>query len=80
MPNLMIVDPCYSPEIEQTVLAIAAHQGLVYMRLLRGNVPLVLDEYGYKFEIGNPARAPEPDYSIALCVGLSDSGQRDFDG
>jgi transketolase len=25
------------------------------MRLLRGNVPLVLDEYGYKFEIGKAA-------------------------
>ena len=32
--------------------AIADHQGPVYMRLLRGKVPLVLDEYGYRFEIG----------------------------
>ena len=52
MPNLMIVDPCDAHEIEQMVPAIAAHQGPVYMRLLRGNVPLVLDEYGYKFELG----------------------------
>ncbi|MBH3382786.1 transketolase family protein [Pseudomonas juntendi] len=52
MPNLMIVDPCDALEIEQAVPAIAEHQGPVYMRLLRGNVPLVLDEYGYKFEIG----------------------------
>jgi transketolase len=34
------------------VPAIAAHQGPVYMRLLRGQVPLVLDEYGYQFELG----------------------------
>ena len=34
------------------VPAIAAHDGPVYMRLLRGNVPLVLDEYDYKFELG----------------------------
>ena len=26
--------------------------GPVYMRLLRGNVPLVLDQYDYKFELG----------------------------
>ena len=52
MPNLTIVDPCDAHEIEQMVPAIAAHQGPVYMRLLRGNVPLVLDEYGYKFELG----------------------------
>src|SRR5207253_10035305 len=51
MPTLMIVDPCDALEIEQAVPAIAAHQGPVYMRLLRGNVPLVRDEYGYKFEI-----------------------------
>ena len=31
---------------------IADHNGPVYMRLLRGNVPLVLDEYGYTFELG----------------------------
>ena len=52
MPNLMIIDPCDAHEIEQMVPAIAAYQGPVYMRLLRGNVPLVLDEYGYKFELG----------------------------
>ena len=52
MPNLTIVDPCDALEIEQAVPAIAAHQGPVYMRLLRGNVPLVLDEYNYQFELG----------------------------
>lgn len=52
MPNLTIVDPCDAHEIEQAVPAIAAHKGPVYMRLLRGNVPLVLDEYGYQFELG----------------------------
>jgi transketolase len=52
MPNLAIVDPCDAHEIEQAVPAIAAHRGPVYMRLLRGNVPLVLDEYGYRFELG----------------------------
>jgi transketolase len=55
MPNLTIIDPCDAHEIEQAVPAIAAHNGPVYMRLLRGNVPLVLDEYGYKFEIGKAA-------------------------
>lgn len=52
MPQLTIIDPCDALEIEQAVPAIAAHQGPVYMRLLRGNVPLVLDEYGYTFELG----------------------------
>ncbi|HZP88768.1 MAG TPA: transketolase family protein [Burkholderiales bacterium] len=52
VPNLTIVDPCDALEIEQAVPAIAAHCGPVYMRLLRGQVPVVLDEYGYQFELG----------------------------
>jgi transketolase len=52
MPNMMVIDPCDALEIEQIVPAIAAHTGPVYMRLLRGNVPLLLDEYDYRFEIG----------------------------
>ena len=52
IPGLTIVDPCDALDIEQAVPQIAAHQGPVYMRLLRGNVPLVLDEYDYKFELG----------------------------
>lgn len=52
MPNLTVIDPCDALEIEQAVPAIAAHQGPVYMRLLRGNVPLVLDRYDYRFQLG----------------------------
>jgi transketolase len=52
IPGLTIVDPCDALDIEQAVPQIAAHQGPVYMRLLRGNVPLVLDEYDYQFELG----------------------------
>lgn len=52
MPGMTVIDPCDALEIEQAVPAIAAHKGPVYMRLLRGQVPLVLDEYGYQFEIG----------------------------
>jgi len=52
IPGLTIVDPCDALDIEQAVPQIAAHRGPVYMRLLRGNVPLVLDEYGYRFELG----------------------------
>lgn len=52
IPGLTIVDPCDALDTEQAVAAIADHQGPVYMRLLRGKVPLVLDEYDYKFELG----------------------------
>lgn len=55
MPNLTIVDPCDSLDIEQAVPALAAAPGPTYMRLLRGNVPTVLDEYDYTFELGKAA-------------------------
>jgi transketolase len=52
IPGLTVVDPCDALDIEQAVPQIAAHKGPVYMRLLRGSVPLVLDEYDYSFELG----------------------------
>jgi transketolase len=52
MPNMTVIDPCDALEIEQMVPAISAHRGPVYARLLRGNVPVVLDEYDYQFELG----------------------------
>jgi transketolase len=52
MPNLTIVDPCDSVDIEQAVPQLAASEGPTYLRLLRGNVPTVLDEYDYTFKLG----------------------------
>ncbi|SFN22108.1 transketolase family protein [Variovorax sp. OV329] len=52
IPGLTIIDPCDALDIEQAVPQMADHQGPVYTRLPRGNVPLVLDEYDYKFELG----------------------------
>jgi transketolase len=52
MPNMTVIDPCDALDTEQMVPAIAAHNGPVYARLLRGNVPAVLDEYEYQFELG----------------------------
>jgi transketolase len=52
MPNMVVLDPCDALETAQAVPVIADHKGPVYMRLLRGNVPLVLDDYDFKFELG----------------------------
>jgi len=51
IPGLTIIDPCDATEIEAATAAIADYQGPVYMRLLRGVVPVVLDP-SYTFEIG----------------------------
>ncbi len=52
MPNLTVIDPCDATEIDQATRVIADTPGPVYMRLLRGQVPDVLGEYGYQFELG----------------------------
>ena len=52
IPGLTIVDPCDSVDITQAVPQLAAHDGPTYLRLLRGQVPTVLDEYDYTFELG----------------------------
>lgn len=70
MPNLTIIDPCDASEIEQAVPAIATHKGPVYMRLLRGNVPVVLEEYGYKFELGKAKLIRDGKDTLIISSGL----------
>lgn len=52
MPGLTVLDPCDAVDIDQATRAIADTPGPVYMRLLRGKVPNVLGEYGYRFKLG----------------------------
>lgn len=70
VPNLTIVDPCDALEIEQATAAVAAHDGPVYMRLLRGKVPLVLDEYGYRFELGKAKTIRDGSDVLFITSGL----------
>src|SRR5260370_3089380 len=59
MPNMTVIDPCDALEIEQIVPSIAAHRGPVYMRLLRGQLPLVPAPYGYQFRLCKTELLPE---------------------
>jgi transketolase len=52
VPGLVVIDPCDATDITQATVAMADHPGPVYMRLLRGTVPVVLDPATYRFEIG----------------------------
>ena len=56
IPGLVVIDPCDATEIAAATKAIAAHDGPVYMRLLRGTVPVVFDPEGFAFEIGRARR------------------------
>jgi transketolase len=70
MPGMTVIDPCDALEIEQAVPQIAAHAGPVYMRLLRGHVPLVLDEYGYQFELGKAKLLRDGSDVLIISTGL----------
>jgi transketolase len=70
MPDLTIVDPCDALDIEQATHAIAKHDGPVYMRLLRGDVPLVLDEYDYTFELGRAKLIRHGKDALVVSSGL----------
>ncbi len=55
--------------------AIAAYDGPVYMRLLRGNVPLVLDEYDYQFELGKAKLIRDGRDVLVISLGLHDDAR-----
>src|SRR6476659_7562504 len=69
-PNLTIVDPCDSVDIEQAVPQLADHPGPTYLRLLRGAVPTVLDEYGYRFQLGKAAELRTGRDVVLISTGL----------
>ncbi len=49
--DLTIIDPCDATELKQVVRAVADVPGTVYVRLLRGKVPVELPD-SYRFELG----------------------------
>ena len=70
MPNLTIVDPCDSVDIEQAVPQLAACEGPTYLRLLRGKVATVLDEYDYTFELGKAKVLRDGNDVVFVASGL----------
>jgi len=70
IPGLTVIDPCDALETAQCVTAIAQFDGPVYMRLPRGRVPLVLDEYDYTFEIGKARLLRDGRDVLVISTGL----------
>ncbi|KAK1179763.1 hypothetical protein B7755_017420, partial [Streptomyces sp. NBS 14/10] len=52
MPGLTIVDLCDATDFAQAVPQVAAREDPTYLRLLRGKLPIVLDECDYTFQLG----------------------------
>jgi len=71
MPNMTIIDPCDAIDIQQAVPAIYEHDGPVYMRLLRGKVPVILDRFpDYKFEVGKAKLLTDGHDALIISTGL----------
>lgn len=50
LPNMTVVDPADAIEITQAVAAVADHPGPVYLRLKRGEIPLIFED-DHRFEM-----------------------------
>jgi len=70
IPGMTVIDPCDALETRQCVAAIARHEGPVYMRLARGRVPLILDDYDYQFEIGKAKLLRDGKDVLVIASGL----------
>lgn len=70
MPNMTILDPCCTTDIMQATEALSKFKGPAYMRLLRGNVPDVLSEYDYKFELGKAKMVRDGADVLFISTGL----------
>ena len=70
IPGLTVLDPCDATEIEQATKAIAAFEGPVYMRILRGRVKRIFDPATHKFEIGKAQLVREGADLAFISTGL----------
>lgn len=73
IPNLTVIDPCDATELSQVIPVIAEHPGPVYVRLLRGQVPVSLDPATYQFELGKAKLLCEGDDVAIISTGLMTS-------
>jgi transketolase len=51
LPNMTVIEPADAIETRYVVRAIAGHPGPVYLRLKRGEIPVIFDD-DHRFEIG----------------------------
>jgi transketolase len=66
LPNMMVVDPADAIEVRQAVQAVADHPGPVYLRLKRGENPLIFDD-DHKFSL-HKAHVIQRGKSSDVCI------------
>lgn len=72
LPNMTIIDPADATDVAQMVPAMVDHDGPVYARLLRGNVPSVLTRYkpDYQFQLGKAQMIREGGDVLVVTSGI----------
>ena len=70
IPGLVVIDPCDATEMAQATVAAAAHDGPVYLRLLRGAVPVVFDPATHRFAIGKARLVRPGTDALIIATGL----------
>ena len=75
--DLTIIEPCDATELKQVVHAIADHPGTVYVRNLRGKVPIELDPATYNFQLGRAQIIREGQDVGIIATGYMSARARD---
>lgn len=70
LPNMVVLDPCDAVDLSNATKAALDHEGPVYMRLQRGDVPVVLDPASARFEIGKADLLHEGDDVGMIATGI----------
>lgn len=70
LPGMMVVEPADAGQIRSAVAAIAAYHGPVYLRLKRGEIPVMADNPAARFELGTAQVLREGPDAVVFASGL----------
>lgn len=70
MPNMVVVVPGDPEEVRQAVFAVHAHDGPVYLRLIKSPAVPHFLEKGYRFEIGRAVKLREGKHVTLVGTGM----------
>jgi transketolase len=69
LPNMTVIDVADATEIKQVVPAIADHPGPVYLRLKRGEIPVIFDD-GHEFSLTRAQRLTHGTDAAIIANGM----------
>ncbi|MBR3600891.1 MAG: transketolase family protein, partial [Lachnospiraceae bacterium] len=70
IPGMVVINPADYIEAQEAVKAAIEHEGPVYLRFGRANVPVINDREDYKFEIGKGAVVREGKDVTIVATGI----------